>query len=93
MIAEMILNLIMGLFTSVFNLIKQWLPVVNLTQDVVQAMASILSISNQGLNFCHFILGDSMAYVLPIVFSLMLYKYVVYPVVDVLRRLIPFVNL
>lgn len=93
MIAEMILNLIMGLFTSVFNLIKQWLPVVNLTQDVVQAMASILSISNQGLNFCHFILGDSMAYVLPIVFSLMLYKYVVYPVVDVLRKLIPFVNL
>lgn len=93
MIAEIILNLIMGAFTTVFNFIKTALPVVNVTEDVVQAMASILSISNQGLNFCHFILGDSMTYVLPIVFSLMLYKYVVYPIVDVVRRLIPFVNL
>lgn len=93
MIAEVILNLIMGAFTSVFNVIKPLMPVVELGEQIAQVMANILNISNQGLNFCHFILGDTMVFILPIVTSLLLYKYIVYPVIDVLRRLIPFVNL
>lgn len=93
MIAEMILTLIAGALTSVIRIIKPLLPVVELGEDIAQVMATILNISNQGLNFCHFILGDTMAYVLPIVAGLLAYKYIVYPIIDVVRRLIPFVNL
>lgn len=93
MIAELILNLIMGAFTGVFNIIKPLLPAVAFGPQIAQLISNILNISNQGLNFCHFIMGDSMAIVLPVIGGLMLYKYIVFPVLDVLRRLIPFVNL
>lgn len=93
MIAEIFLSLIMGLFTNVFNLINTIVPSFNATADYINLLAQILNISNQSLNFVHFIIGDHMAIIIPGAFLLLTYKYIGLPIIDTLRRLIPFVNL
>lgn len=55
--------------------------------DIIQAMASIFTQAN---NFIHFICGDAVEIILPLLIPLLVFQYVVYPIVTFFRSI--FVN-
>lgn len=94
MIIKAILMAIASATTGLFNTIQSLVPDMGgLFEDMGEIIVHILSISTQAINFLHFIIGDSLIFIIPIVGALLVAKYLVLPIVDICRRLIPFVNL
>lgn len=82
----MVLNPILGLITSV-------IPTIDLLETLITTTETILNISQQGMNFVHFIVGDSIVIILPATLLMLTYKYLIFPIIDFARKCIPFINL
>lgn len=93
MIIQIFIQTIMNFLSIIFNFIGQNSPEVNIGTNLSSRIAEILAISQQAINFMHFIIGDTLAIIIPLSLAILTYKYLILPVIDVLRRLIPFVNL
>lgn len=93
MIIQIFIQTIMNFLSIIFNFIGQNSPVVNIGTNLSSRIAEILAISQQAINFMHFIIGDTLVVIIPLSLAILTYKYLILPVIDVLRRLIPFVNL
>lgn len=93
MIIAIFLQTIMNFISLIFNFIAEKSPTVEIGTNLSSRISAILSISTQAINFMHFIIGDTLAIIIPLCFAILTYKYLVLPIIDVLRRLIPFVNL
>lgn len=93
MILALILQIITKFISTIMNIISSLFPSVEFTSEIVTGTQAILEISTQALNFVHFIVGDALVIIIPVAGALLAYKYLVYPIIDVIRRLIPFGNL
>lgn len=93
MIISALMNTVATIMTTLFDMINTLFPHLNLGNTLVSNITNVLEISNQAINFVHFIVGDTLAIIIPLATAILGYKYLLYPVVDFLRRLIPFVNL
>lgn len=91
---NLFIQIILIFLTNLFAIINQHLPQYGTTtQDLIESIDLILGIGEQALNFIYFIVGDSLLIMLPLIVSILTYKYLFYPLVDFVRRCIPFVNL
>lgn len=93
MIIKIFLQTIMNFLSIVINFIANNTPMIDVGTNLTGRISEILAISTQALNFVHFIVGDTLVIIIPLSLTIITYKYLILPVIDVLRRLIPFVNL
>lgn len=68
-------------------------PAYEVTEQIIQNVGAIMTVASQGINFVYFMVGDTLPILIPILIATLIFKYLVYPIVDFVRRLIPFVNL
>lgn len=94
MIIKTLLSVVMQAVTALIANIIALSPNMDLVfSDMLSIIRQIIGISQQALNFCHFIVGDSLIVILAILPSLLIAKYLILPIIDIIRRCIPFVNL
>lgn len=72
---------------STFNGAMPQADINNYIVDIVNAMASIMSQAN---NFIHFICGDVIEIIMPLLIPLLFFQYIVYPIFTFIRSI--FVN-
>lgn len=93
----MILKLIIGAIMSILSIFFNMIPGTENTAQVVEmytnSLTTLISLATQGINFVHFIIGDSIYIIIPCATTLLTIKFVLLPILDFIRRLIPFVNL
>lgn len=66
------------------------MPQDDINSMLTDAFTGLAWCFQQANNFAHFLLGDWLMLILPIVISLLLYKYLIYPILTLVRSV--FVN-
>lgn len=85
MITKLILNFMGTILTILINIVNGILPENSLNGNLGEIITTILSITQQALNFMYFIFGETLAIVVPITIALLAFKYTVAPVVQLIR--------
>lgn len=89
MILKTLLNLFAILTGNVIYLTTSAITgnVANISATGISLLGGILSICQQGVNFCYFLLGDSIYVVLPISVAIILFKYTIAPLIILIRTI------
>lgn len=82
-----IVRIIMNIFFGIVNL---FLGKIIIVDDLLEIIREILTVTQQALNFMYLLFGDTLFVVLPFVLLLLTEKYVVLPIVQILRSI--FIN-
>lgn len=82
-----IIRIIMNIFFGIVNL---FLGKIIIVDDLLDIIKEILTVTQQALNFMYLVFGDTLFVVLPFVVLLLTEKYVVLPIVQILRSI--FIN-
>lgn len=85
MITKLILNFMGTILTILINIVNGILPENSLNGNLGEIITTILSITQQALNFMYFIFGETLAIVVPITIALLAFKYTIAPVVQLIR--------
>lgn len=88
MILKFILYFFTGIIEVIMYVVGQYMPTINIATQLFQYITQILSITQQALNFMYLILGDTLFLVMPLIISLLTFKYIAYPILQVIRSLI-----
>jgi len=92
MIIKLIINVVMGILNIFFNILPNQNND-NLIALYMNSLQTLIALCTQGVNFVHFLIGDSIYIILPSAVALLTLKFILLPILDFIRRLIPFVNL
>ena len=87
MILKSILQIITFALSGILNVVGDILPGANLEQVGQTALSIVLEFSTQALNFCYFMVGDTLFLLLPLALGLLFTKIVVLPIVIILRSI------
>lgn len=82
-----IVRIIMNIFFGIVNL---FLGKIIIVDDLLEIIREILTVTQQALNFMYLLFGDTLFVVLPFVLLLLTEKYIVLPIVQILRSI--FIN-
>lgn len=93
MILDIFIHLILMVLSPILGFITSAIPTLDLLETLLNTTEAIINISQQGMNFVHFIVGDSIVIILPATLTMLAYKYLIFPIIDFARRCIPFINL
>lgn len=84
MIFEVLLKGLCFVLKILFTLIKSLFPFISIPANFFVALAKILSTTEQANNFIYFIFGDTAFILIPSLILLLTFKYIIYPVVNLL---------
>lgn len=85
MILRLLLNIFGILIQIILNIVTEILPSNGLGGNLATIITTILSFTQQALNFAYLIFGDTLFLVMPIVTMLLFEKYVALPVIILVR--------
>lgn len=90
----MIITMIIDFLVEILKIIISWLaevtPNIDIATYMLEYTAKIITITTQANNFIHFIVGDFIIVLVPAVIGLLGFKYVMYPIITLIRSV--FVN-
>lgn len=84
MIFEVLLKGLAFILKILFTAVKSVFPFISVPATFFVALAKILTTTEQANNFIYFILGDTAFILVPSIILLLTYKYIVYPVLNLL---------
>lgn len=90
MIAEQIINIVFTIAKTIFKLILNLNPQIDLSVKLYEYTIEILKICTQGANFVKFMIGDLTIPLIEITIMLLIYKYTLFPIIQFIRSI--FVN-
>lgn len=85
MILKIILSVITFIASMIINLVTSIMPNNNIHASLGDIITTILTWTDQALNFCHFLFGDTMFIVLPVAIALLIAKYIALPMIVIFR--------
>lgn len=92
MIINLIINVMLNLSQLFINLIPKE-DTTDLVNMMINSITTLIDAIGTGINFTHYVVGDAIIIIIPSTLGLLGFKFIVYPIIDFVRRLIPFVNL
>lgn len=85
MILKIILMVVTFIASIIINLVTAVIPSNNIHASLGDIITTILTWTDQALNFCYFLFGDTMFIVLPIAITILIAKYIVLPLIVIFR--------
>lgn len=87
MITKFLLNLLLTILSAIMNLITALIPSLNIQESTTGIVSKFFEMTTQAKNFAYFMIGDTLYIILDAVLLLITFKYVVYPVYVLIRKL------
>lgn len=85
MILKLLLNIFGTIISTLINIVNGIIPSNGLNNSLNDIITSILSITQQAINFMYLIFGETLFIIVPIVIVLVTVKYTVIPIVQIMR--------
>ncbi len=85
MIIKLMLNTLGVILTIIINIVNSIMPTNNLNNSLGDIITTILSVTQQALNFMYLIFGETLGLVVPVALILIGIKFTIAPIAQLAR--------
>lgn len=87
MIVKFILNIVIWIIGFIVQISMPYVNSIQMIQYITRFLNFMFEFFQQGLNFLYLIFGDMIYIIAPSIISLLTFKYLVFPIVVIIRRI------